>query len=139
LDFKKLSLATKRHLPVEVSKETYSILKSLNEYFNESASSKNELPEQTHPNYNDAKTTVIAYYTLNDIILGIIVGDEQIGKETNELVKLMAKLSEETNLKMDIDAIKDWANKLRVEEGKESVIEESRAVFLQQLKELIAA
>ena len=138
LDFKKLSLAAKRHLPVEVSKETYSILNSLNEYFNESAS-KNELPEQTHPNYNDAKTTMMAYYTLNDIILGIIVGDEQIGKETNELAKLMAKLSKETNLKMDIDAIKDWANKLRVEKGKESVIEESRAVFVQQLKELIAA
>jgi hypothetical protein len=51
----------------------------------------------------------------------------------------MAKLSTETNLKMDIDAIKDWANKLRVEKGKESVIEESRAVFVQQLKELIAA
>jgi hypothetical protein len=82
---------------------------------------------------------MMAYYTLNDIILGIIVGDEQIGKETNELAKLMAKLSTETNLKMDIDAIKEWANKLRVEKGKESVIEESRAVFAQQLKELIAA
>jgi hypothetical protein len=138
LDFKNLSLAAKRHLPMEVSNETYNILKSLNEYFNESAS-KNEIPEQTHPNCNDAKNTMMAYYTLNDIILGITVDDEQIGKETNELEKLMAKLSTEANLKMDIDAIKNWANKLRLEKGKESVIEESRAAFVLQLKELIAA
>jgi hypothetical protein len=138
LDFTKLSLAIKEHLPEEISKETYSILRSLYEYFSGLAS-KNEFPEQTHPNYHDAKTTILAHYILNDIILGTIVGDEEIEKESNELVMMLDDLSKGTDLKINVDAVKDIINKLGMEKGKESVIEESRAVLRQQLKELITA
>jgi hypothetical protein len=138
LDFTKLSTAIKEHLPEEISKETYSILKSLYEYFN-GLTSQNETLEQSHPNLHDAKTTILAYYTLNDIILGTIVGDEEIGKESNELAVMIDDLSKGTNLKINFDAIKDAINKLGMEKEKESVIEESRAVFMQQLKELVTA
>ncbi|MCJ7631007.1 hypothetical protein MUP77_01205 [Candidatus Bathyarchaeota archaeon] len=138
LDLTKLASAFKGHLPEEISKETYSILRSLYEYFS-GLTSKNEFLEQIHPNYHDAKTTILAHYTLNDIILGTIVGDEEIGKESNELVMMLDDLSKGTDLKINIDAIKDIINKLGMEKGKESVIEESRAVFRQQLKELITA
>jgi hypothetical protein len=76
---------------------------------------------------------------LNDIILGTIVGDEEIGKESNELVMMLDDLSKGTGLKINVDAIKDVINKLGVAQEKESVIEESRAVFVQQLKELVTA
>ena len=138
LDFTKLSLAVKERLPEEISKETYSILRSLYEYFS-GLTSKNESLEQVHPNYHDAKTTIFAYYTLNDIILGTIVGDQEIGKESDELVMVLDDLSKGTDLKINVDAIKDIINKLGMEKGEESVIEESRAVFRQQLKELITA
>jgi hypothetical protein len=138
LDFTKLSLAIKERLPEEISKEADSILRSLYEYFS-GLTSKNEFLEQIHPNYHDAKTTILAYYTLNDIILGTIVGDEEIGKESNELVMMLDDLSKGTDLKINVDAMKDIINKLGMEKGKESVIEESRAVFRQQLKELITA
>jgi hypothetical protein len=137
LDFTKLSLAIKEHLPKEISKEAYSILRSLYEYF--SGLTENEFPEQIHPNYQDAKTVITAYYTLNDIILGTIVGDQEIGKESNQLVTMLDDLSKGTDLKTNVDAIKDIINKLGMEKGEESVIEESRAVFRQQLKELITA
>jgi hypothetical protein len=138
LEFTKLSLAVKERLPEEISKETYSILRSLYEYFS-GLTSKNESLEQIHPNFHDAKTTILAYYTLNDIILGTIVGDEEIGKESNELVTMLDDLSKGTDLKINVEAIKDIINKLGMEKGEESVIEESRAVFRQQLKELITA
>jgi hypothetical protein len=138
LDFTKLSLAIKERLPGEISKEAYSILRSLYEYFS-GLTSKNEFLEQIHPNYHDAKTTILAYYTLNDIILGTIVGDEEIGKESNELVMMLDDLSKGTDLKINVDAMKDIINKLGIEKGKESVIEESRAVFRQELKEMITA
>jgi hypothetical protein len=137
LDFTKLSLAVKEHIPEETSKETYDILKSLYEYFSR-LTSTNKFIEQMHPNYDDAKTTILALFTLNDIILGTIVGDEEIGKEGNELVIMLEDLSKRSDSKKDVDAIKDIINKLSVEKGKESVIEESRAMFRQQLKELIA-
>ena len=138
LEFTKLSLAIKERLPEEISKESYSILRSLYEYFS-GLTSKNEFLEQIHPNYHDAKTTILLYYTLNDIILGTIVGDEEIGKESNELVMMLGDLSKGTDLKINVEAIKDIINKLGMKKGEESVIEESRAVFRQQLKELITA
>jgi hypothetical protein len=137
LEFAKLSLAIKERLLEDITKEAYGILRSLYEYFSELT--KNEFPEQIHPNYQDAKTTITAYYTLNDIILGTIVGDEEIGKESDELVMMLDDLSKRTDLKINIEAIKDITNKLGMEKGEESVIEESRAVFRQQLKELVTA
>jgi hypothetical protein len=136
LDFAKLSSAVKERRPEEISKETYSILRALYEYFN-GVTSKNEPLEQIHPNYHDAKTIVQAHYTLNDVIFGTIVGDEEVGKESNELVIMLDDLSKATNLKIDVDAIRNIIDKLGTEKGKESVIQESRAIFRQQLKELI--
>jgi hypothetical protein len=137
LEFTKLSLAIKGRLTEEIAKEAYSLLRSLYEYF--SGLTKNEFPEQIHPNYQDAKTTMTAYYTLNDVILGTIVEDEEIGKESNELLMMLDELSKATSSKINAEAIKDVLDKLGVEKGEESVIEESRAVFKQQLKELITA
>ena len=127
-----VSLAVKERLPKEISKETYSILRSLYNYFS-GLTSKNEFLEQIHPNYHDAKTTILACYLLNDIILGTIVGDKELGKERNELVMMPDDLSKGTDLKINVAAIKLVINKLGVEKGKESVIEETRAVFRQQL------
>jgi hypothetical protein len=137
LEFTKLSSTIEERLPEEISKEVYDILKSLYEYF--SGLTKNEFPERIHPNYQDVKTTITAYYTLNDIILGTVVGDEEIGKETNELMTMLDKLSKATDMKIDVDAINSTVNKLVMNKGEESVIEESRAVFRQQLKELTTA
>jgi hypothetical protein len=137
LEFTKLSSTIKERLPEEISKEVYNILKSLYEYF--SGLTKNEFSDQVHPNYQDAKTTITAYYTLNDIILGTVVGDEEIGKETDELVTMLEDLSKATDLKIDVDTITDIVNKLVMKKGEESVIQESRALFKQQLKELTTA
>jgi hypothetical protein len=137
LEFAKLSLAVTEHLPGDISKEIYSSLKSLFEYFNASTS-KDEPPEQTHPNYHDAKTIILAYYTLNDFMLGTIVGDEETGKEGKALATMLEDLSNVANVKINVDAVKDIINKLGVDKESETVIEESRAVFKEQLKELIS-
>ena len=136
LDFTKLSLAIKERLPEEISKETYNLLRLLHDYFR-GLDSEDESLKEIHPNYYDAKTTIQAHYLLNDIILGTILEDEEIGKEHNELLITLEDLSKGTGLKINVNAIKDVIAKLGVEKGKESVIEKSRAVFRQQLKDLI--
>lgn len=138
LDFAKLSLAVMEHLPGDISKETYSSLRSLYEYFS-GLTSKDEFPEQTHPNCHDAKTIILAYYTLNDFMLGTIVGDEETGKESAALLMMLEDLSSVTNVKINVDAVKDIMGKSGVGEEKETVIEENRAAFREQLKELINA
>ena len=136
LDFTKLSLAIKERLPEETSKETYNLLRLLHDYFG-GLDSEDESLKEIHPNYYDAKTTIQAHYLLNDIILGTIVEDEEIGKEHNELLITLEDLSKGTGLKININAIKDVIAKLGIEKGKESVIAKSRAGFRQQLKDLI--
>ncbi len=136
LDFTKLSLAIKERLPEEISKETYNLLRLLHDYFR-GLDSEDESLKEIHPNYYDAKTIIQAHYLLNDIVLGTILEDEEIGKEHNELLITLEGLSKGTGLKININAIKDVIAKLGVEKGKESVIEKSRAVFRQQLKDLI--
>jgi uncharacterized protein (DUF2267 family) len=138
LDYAKLSSAVTEHLTEDISKEAYSILKALFEYF-DGLASQGEFPAQIHPNPADAKKVILAYYTLNDIILGMVVGDEEVGKESNELVAVLDDLAKSTGLTIDVTAVKDAVNKLGVEQEKESVIEESRTLLMQQLNALITA
>jgi len=136
LDFSKLSGAIKERIPEEISKETYNLLRLLYDYFG-GLDSENESLGEIHPNYSDARMIIQAYFLLNDIVLGTIVEDEEIDKEHNELLMTLEDLSRGKGLKINIDAIKDVIAKLSVEKGKESVIERSRAMFRQQLKDLI--
>ena len=133
LDFALLSLAVKKRLPEEISKETLNLLRLLHDYFSGLASA-NESLEQIHPNDHDAKTTIQAYYLLNDIILGVMVGD-RAEKEINALVVMLGDLSKKSGLKINISALKDTIDKLGVEQEKESVFEESRMIFRKQLED----
>jgi len=132
LDFSKLTLAIKQRFQEEISKETFNLLRVLYDYFIET-DSENETPEEIYPNYFDVKTTIQAYYLLNDIVLGSIIGDAEIGKEQKELLMTLEDLAKSTNLKININAIKTVICKLCDEKGKESVIEKSRMLLKQQL------
>jgi hypothetical protein len=136
LDFTKLSLAIKERLPEETSKEAYNLLRLLHGYF-DGLDSENEFLEEIHPNYYDAKTAIQAHYLLNDIVLGTIVEDEEIGKEHNELLITLEDLSKGTGLEININAIKNVIAKLGVDKEREKVVKESRAVFRKQLEDLV--
>jgi len=136
LDFTKLSSAIKERLPEETSKETYNLLRLLHDYFG-GLDSENEFLKEIHPNYHDAKTTIQAHYLLNDIVLGTMLEDEEIGKEHNELLITLEDLAKGTGLKININAIKNVIAKLGVDKEKERVVKESRAVFRKQLEDLV--
>lgn len=129
LDFSKLLLAVEKHLPKETSKETYDLLRALHDYF-----CLLKLPDETHPNYKDTKKTILAYYTLNDIILSITVGEKDNQREINQLMTLLESLPNATDLKINISELKGVINKLGTEKEKEDFIRESRMVFRQLLK-----
>ena len=79
LDFSKLTLAIKERTQEEIAKETFNLLRLVYDYFI-GADSENETIKEIHPNYFDAKTIIQAHYLLNDIVLGSIIGDEEIGE-----------------------------------------------------------
>jgi len=136
LDISKLSSAAKERLPEEISKEACDLLRVLLEYFN-GLTSQGKSSAQLHPNHEDGKKLILAYYTLNDVILGTVVEDD-VRKERDELMIMLNALSNETAFKINVGAVRDAISKLSIGQERESAIEESRALFKQQLKELLA-
>lgn len=136
LDLSKLRVAVNEHAHEEASKEIFGLLKVLYNYFI-NAESENQTLKEIHPNYFDAKTIIQAFYILNDIGLGSILGDEEIGEEQKELFLTLEDLAKSTNLKININAIKTIVWKMCDEKGKESLVKKSRIVFKNQLRDLI--
>ena len=137
LDFTKLTLSIKERTPEKISRDIHDLLKVINDYFSVIDTEK-ETREEIHPNVSDAKMTIKSYFLLNDIILGVEVGDKEIEKEKNLLLMVLSDLSKTSGLKLDIDTIKDIIDELVVEKGKKNISEKSRAVFRLQLKNLLS-
>jgi len=131
IDFTKLESTIRNNRLEEISKEVYDTLKSLSGQLNELALN-NVLPEKVHPDYEDAKRIILAYYTLNDIIIGTIVGDKEINRERNELAAMLEGLAKTVELHIDVDAIIRVSDRLVNEKVDESLIEQNRRVFKQQ-------
>jgi hypothetical protein len=134
LDFSNVSSAIKRQVPKETSKEAYNILKTIYGYFN-GLSLDDDLKDY-RPNLQNAKAVILAYYTLNDLLLGKVVGDKENKKENSQLETVLQNLANETNFKVNIDELKGSIDKMGLESDRESVIEESRGIFKEQLKQL---
>ena len=138
-DFTRLTSTIRTRSPEEAAKAAYNILKSLNGYLND-LSINNVALQKIHPNYDDVKQMALAYYILNDIIFGTIVGDKEIEKEKNELLERLDELSKTMEYKIDTEVIKRATDSLARalnDENKESLVVENRAVFRQQFEDLL--
>lgn len=136
LDITQLQLAAQEHRPKEIAEETHDALKSLYNYFDELSS--NQALEEPHPNKHDIKLIIQAIYILNDMALGVIVGDESIEKEANEFIKVLDELAKLPGLRVDVTSVKSSLDKLFATKGKQTEgFDEIRLKIKQQLKELM--
>lgn len=133
LDFSKISSAIKSQIPKEASNEAYSFLKAAYGYFH--GLSVDDEFKENHPNFQDAKAVISAYFMLNDLLLGKVVGDKENKEEISQLESVLQNLAAETNFKVNIDELKSTINKIDVDSNRESVIERSREIFKEQLKQ----
>jgi hypothetical protein len=131
LDFQKISSAVNKQVPKETSKEVYRILKSAYGYF-DSLKPEDDLKE-THPNFQDAKAIINAYYTLNDLLLGKVVGEKDNKKEKHQLESVLQILVNNTNFKVGIEELKIGIDKVISENDLESIIEDVRAIFREKI------
>ena len=134
LDFSKVTDAMKSQIPKKVSQETFNVLKSIYGYFDELK--LEEDLQEAHPNFRDAKATILAYYTLNDLLLGKIVGEKDNKKESLVLETALQNLAKETNFKVKFEDLMDSFDKMGSDVDVESVIEDSREIFKEQLKNI---
>ncbi len=103
LNFLKISSAIKNQIPKETSKEAYSILKLIYDYFD--TLSLDDDPKENAPNFLSAKAIILSYYTLNDFLLGKAVGDIENKKETHQLESVLQILTNSTNFKVNIEQL----------------------------------
>ena len=133
MDFSKIGSAIKTQIPKEASNEAFSILKAEYEYFN--GLSVDDDFKENHPNFQDAKAVILAYFILNDLWLGKVVGDKENREETAQLESALQNLAAETNFEVNIDELKSTIDKIDVDNKRESIIERSREIFKRQLKQ----
>jgi hypothetical protein len=133
LDFSGISGAIERQTPKETSKEAFDILKSIYGYFNDLK--PEEDINEAHPNFKNAKDAIFAYYTLNDLLLGKIAGEKDSKKESIALETVLQSLAKETNVRVNFEELMDNINKISLDD-RESVIEDSREIFKEQLKNI---
>jgi hypothetical protein len=134
LDFSKVTKAIKSKALKKASKETFNVLKSIYDYF-DNLNLEEDLQE-AHPSFEEAKAVILAYYTLNDLLLGKIVGENDAEEEILVLETVLQDLAKETNFKVNVEALKGCIDKVGVESDNQAVIGDVRGIFRDQLKQL---
>ena len=132
LDFSKISSAIKSNIPKETSEATYSLLKVIYSYFDTLSLDENlkEIP----PNFQSAKSIILSYFTLNDILLGKAIGEKENKKEAVQLESILQILANTTEFRVNIEELMVSIDKITPDKELEINIEDTRKVFKSQLK-----
>jgi hypothetical protein len=139
LDVRQLSAAVQERRPKEIAEKTHDALRALYDHF-DGLSSSVENGEQFHPNRRDLRLIIRASYILNDILLGTVVGDDEVGKEGVELLRVLEDLSKLPGLKVDVKEVKAKLDKICAEkETQNLILSETRSVLGQQLKKMLVS
>ncbi len=130
VDYTKIGSAAKMQIPRDASKEAFDVLKGTYEYFD--LLKPEEDNKQDPLNFQTAQTLISAYFMINDLLLGRFVGDKNNAREISELEAALKSLAG-VGFKVDIEALR---GSIGVEGEKQTVIEDCRAIFKEQLKHL---
>ena len=133
LNFAKVSAAIKKQVPQETAKEVYNILKSIYAYF-EGLKPDDDLKENSLRLQN-ANAVILAYYTLNDLLLGKVIGETDIIKESLALKSVLLGLANQSNVKVNFDELNESLGRLDFKADSENVVEHTRAIFKEPLKQ----
>ncbi len=134
LDFQKLASAVKSRAPMETSKEVSDLLKNLFEYFG--GLNLNDDYIEKVPNFQSSRATIEAYYTLNDLMLGKIVGDKDKKTESQQLENILQTLTTWSAFRIKtgelVESIEN-INRLDSENDSDNNIENIRQIFKKHL------
>ena len=127
LDFTNVFAAIKRRIAEETSKEAYGVLKSIYEYFD--GLKPEEYQKDDNVNVSSAKNLILAYYMLNDVLFGKVVGEVNNEKESSALESVLLNLANGSNIKANIEELKKSIYGLEVEVDRDRSFKDIRASF----------
>ena len=131
LDFTNVSAAIKRRIAEETSKEAYGILKFVYKHFD--GLKPQDYQKDDSVNLPNAKNLILAYYILNDVLFGKVVGEVDNGKEILALECVLLDLANGSNVKLNIEELKSGIYKLGVEVDRDRIFKDIRGSFKQKL------
>jgi hypothetical protein len=134
VDFLTIFSAIRSQIPKKTSEETHNILKVIYSYF-DTLNLDDDFKESV-PNFLSAKAIILSYYTLNDLLLGKVVGDKENKKENYQLESVLQILANNTDFIVNIDSLKDSLYKVLPGSDLENMIDNSRGIFKEQLQHL---
>jgi hypothetical protein len=131
LNFRNLSILIKNKKAKEAANEIAALIETLHK--DVLALKGKEASEETPLYYGSLKSVILAYFTLNDVLLGQALGDEELDKEKIELAKVLDGLSEKTRTVL----FAEFTNKLKLQKTGKLSVEKSRLLIRKQLNEFL--
>lgn len=131
LDFSKLLTAVKAQVVKETSTETFSMLKAIHTYFT-GLKPEDDLAEIAL-NFENAKAVVLAYITLNDLLLAKTIGEKDNTKEVAYMEKTLKALADRTSFKVAIEQLTTSVDQFGVDTNDSNAVDEARTLFREQL------
>jgi hypothetical protein len=129
LNFGDFFAAIKKHAPKETSKEAIKILKTIYSYFDSS-----KVDEDLNLELQNAKTAILAYYALNDLIFAKLVDRVADEKENLALESALLSLAVKSNVKVNFGELKARIDRIDDEGENQGFVEDTRSIFKDQLK-----
>jgi hypothetical protein len=129
LDFGDFIVAIKKQALKETSKEAFKILKAIYNYFDNL-----KAEDDLNLELQNAKTAMLAYYTLNDLMFAKFVGGDADNKENLALESALLSLADKSNIKVSFQELNTRIDRLDVEGENQGFVEDTRAIFKSQLR-----
>ncbi len=135
-DFSKISSAINNRTPKEISQEVYEVLKFIFGYFDTVKVVDNQ--REVHPNFEDIKAVIMAYYTLNDLLLGKVVGEKDNKEESLSLEVFLKRTADEKNCEGLFEELKEVMTK-PIDEKDADIVVNARAIFREIIMTLFSS
>jgi hypothetical protein len=129
-----VSEAIQMQSPKDTSKEAFAIIKAIHDYF-AGLRDAAEIADVA-PNFEHGCMVVLAYLTLNDLMLARVVGERDSKKEVAYFEEVLAGLAAQTLFKVAAEELKAGLDRLGVEGASEDAVFEARRLFRSQLAQL---
>jgi hypothetical protein len=131
LNFRNLSNLIRNKKPKEAATEIASLIQTLHR--DVSALKGKEASEETSLTYGSLKSVILAYFTLNDVLLSQALRDEELEKEKMELAKVLEGFSEKTGNGL----FAEFTDRLKLQKTGKLSVEKSRLLIRKQLNEFL--
>lgn len=130
LNLRNLSSFIRMRQPKDAALECNSLIKLL--HSNALVLGSEGASEEAQPKFGALKSAILAYFVLNDVLLGQVLGDEEVGKEKSELANILDDFQQ----KVKSGLFGELINTLRKKKV-DIAIDDSRTLLRKQLNEFL--